>query len=221
VTLDSSDQSIITHGGTLNVVGSEGTNITLHWNGSALVDSSGNSYGYSGGVLALPLNATSSSSMISASATVLDTHGVSSLTATTHEIYSGSNSITEVVGGDTFKFELAANGPAGTPNVETISAFNSNPAGNGGDVLNLADLLQGATSSNITNFLHFTSSTNAGVTTTTVHVSETGAYSSGYSSAADTLQIALTGVNLLVSGGTSHNDAQIIQSLLNKGKLVE
>jgi hypothetical protein len=221
VTLDSSDQNIINNGGTLNVVGSDGTNVTLHWNGSALVDASGNTYSYSGGVLALPLNATPTTSMVSASATVYDTHNVPSLTTTTHEIYSGSNSITEVVGGDTFKFELAANGPAGTPNVETLSAFNSNPVGNGGDVLNLADLLQGATSSNIGNYLHFTASTSGGVTTTTVHVSETGAYASGYSAAADTLQIALTGANLLMSGGATQTDAQIIQALLNKGKLVE
>jgi hypothetical protein len=82
-------------------------------------------------------------------------------------------------------------------------------------------LLQGATSSNIGNYLHFTSSTTAGVTTTVLHVSETGAYSSGYSSAADTVQIALTNVNLLLSAGVTQTDAQIIQSLLNKGKLVE
>jgi len=144
------------------------------------------------------------------------------LTSTATEIYSGSNSITEFTGGDTFKFELAANGTAGTPNVETISAFNSNTASNGGDVLNLADLLSGATASNIGNYLHFTTATNAsGVVTTTVHVSETGAYSSGYSAAADTLQIALTNIDLIHSAGSTLTDAAIIQSLLNKGKLVE
>jgi hypothetical protein len=172
-------------------------------------------------VVSLPLSANPSTPVVTVSATVDDSHGVPSLTTTTTEIFSGTNSITELTGGDTFKFELAANGTAGTPHVETISAFNSNAASNGGDVLNLADLLQGATSSNIGNYLHFTSSTTAGVTTTVLHVSETGAYSSGYSSAADTVQIALTNVNLLLSAGVTQTDAQIIQSLLNKGKLVE
>ena len=219
VTLDSNDQGVLTAGGTMNVTTSDGTNLTLHLNGSTLEDSSGNAYIYSGGVLSLPIT---SAPVVTASATVYDSHGVASLTSTATEIYSGSNSITEFTGGDTFKFELAANGTAGTPNVETISAFNSNTASNGGDVLNLADLLSGATASNIGNYLHFTTATNAsGVVTTTVHVSETGAYSSGYSAAADTLQIALTNIDLIHSAGSTLTDAAIIQSLLNKGKLVE
>jgi hypothetical protein len=217
VTLDSNDQNVLTAGGKLIVTASDGTNLTLHLSGSNLIDGSGTTHTYSGGVVSLPLSADPSTPVVTVSATVYDSHGVPSLTTTTTEIYSGTNSITELTGGDTFKFELAANGTAGTPHVETISAFNSNTASNGGDVLNLADLLQGATSSNIANYLHFTSSTNAGVTTTVLHVSETGAYSSGYSSAADTLQIALTNVNLLSAG----TDAQIIASLLSKGKLVE
>jgi hypothetical protein len=221
VTLDSNDQSVLTAGGKLIVTASDGTNLTLHLSGSTLVDGSGTTHAYSGGVVSLPLSANPSTPVVTVSATVDDSHGVPSLTTTTTEIFSGTNSITELTGGDTFKFELAANGTAGTPHVETISAFNSNAASNGGDVLNLADLLQGATSSNIGNYLHFTSSTTAGVTTTVLHVSETGAYSSGYSSAADTVQIALTNVNLLLSAGVTQTDAQIIQSLLNKGKLVE
>jgi len=221
ITLDSNDQAILTAGGTMHVTGSDGTNLTLHWNGTSLVDAGGTAHTYSGGVVSLPLAASPTTAVVSVSATVTDTHGISSLTTTNTEIYSGTNSITEVVGGDTFNFELAANGTAGTPHVETISAFNSNVASNGGDVLNLADLLQGATSSNITNYLHFTTATNAGVTTTTVHVSETGAYSAGYSSTLDTLQIALTNVDLVHSGSTTLTDAAIIQSLLTKGKLVE
>ena len=63
--------------------------------------------------------------------------------------------------------------------------------------------------------------TSGSVTTTTVHISETGAYSSGYSSTLDTLQIALTNVDLVHSGGSTLTDAAIIQSLLTKGKLVE
>ncbi|HEY8024222.1 MAG TPA: type I secretion C-terminal target domain-containing protein, partial [Burkholderiaceae bacterium] len=221
ITLDSNDQAILTAGGTMHVTGSDGTNMTLHWNGSALVDGSGTSHTYSGGIVSLPLAANLNTPVVTVSATVTDTHGISSLTTTTSEIYSGTNSLTEVAGGDTFRFELAANGTAGTPHIETISGFNSNVSSNGGDVLNLADLLQGATSSNITNYLHFTTATSAGVTTTTVHVSETGGYSAGFSSTLDTLQIALTNVDLVHSGGSTLTDAAIIQSLLTKGKLVE
>ncbi|HEX8956620.1 MAG TPA: type I secretion C-terminal target domain-containing protein, partial [Burkholderiaceae bacterium] len=173
------------------------------------------------GVISLPLTASSSTAVVTVSATVTDTHTISSLTATTSEIYSGSNSLSEIAGGETFRFELGANGTAGTPTAQTISGFNSNTASNGGDVLNLADLLQGATSSNITNYLHFTTSTSGGVTTTTLHISATGGYSSGYSASADTMQINLSAVDLVHSGGSTLTDAAIIQSLLNKGKLVE
>ena len=221
VTLDSADQAILTAGGTVHVVGSDGTNLTMHMSGGNLVDGSGTTHSYSGGVISLPLAASSSTAVVTVSATVTDTHNVSSLTATTSEIYSGSNSLSEIAGGETFRFELGANGTAGTPTSQTISGFNSNTASNGGDVLNLADLLQGATSSNITNYLHFTTSTSGGVTTTTLHVSATGGYSSGFSASADTMHINLSAVDLVHSGGSTLTDAAIIQSLLNKGKLVE
>ena len=221
ITLDSNDQSVLTAGGSVHVVGSDGTNLTLHLSGATVTDGSGHTYAYSGGAFSLPLSASPSTAVVTVSATVTDTHGVSSLTATTSEIYSGSNSLTEIVGGETFRFELGANGTAGTPSAQTISGFNSNLSSNGGDVLNLADLLSGATSSNITNYLHFTTSVSGGVTTTTVHISATGGYSSGYSATADTMQINLTAVDLVHSGGSTLTDAAIIQSLLTKGKLVE
>jgi hypothetical protein len=59
------------------------------------------------------------------------------------------------------------------------------------------------------------------VTTTTLHVSATGGYSSGYSASADTMQINLSAVDLVHSGGSTLTDTAIIQSLLTKGKLVE
>jgi len=221
ITLDANDQSVLTAGGTVHVVGNDGTNLTLHLNGATVTDGSGHTYAYSGGAFSLPLSASPSTSVVTVSATVTDTHGVSSLTSTTSEIYSGSNSLTEIVGGETFRFELGANGTAGTPTTQAISGFNSNVSSNGGDVLNLADLLSGATSSNITNYLHFTTSVTGGVTTTTLHISATGGYSSGYSASADTMQINLTAVDLVHSGGSTLTDAAIIQSLLTKGKLVE
>jgi hypothetical protein len=208
-------------GGSVHVVGSDGTNLTLHLSGSTVTDGAGHTYAYSGGSFSLPLSASPSTASVTVSATVTDTHGISSLTTTTAEIYSGSNSLTDIVGGETFRFELGANGTAGTPTTQTISGFNSNASSNGGDVLNLADLLQGATSSNITNYLHFTTSTSGGVTTTTVHISATGGYSSGFSASADTMQINLGNVDLVHSGGSTLTDAAIIQSLLAKGKLVE
>ena len=224
VTLDANDIGVLkTNGSTMVVTATDGTNLTLHWNGTTLVDALGvtHSYNNTTGVLTLPIGSSTPASTIEVSATVIDNHGVASLATTTTEIYSGSNSLTELTGGDTFRFELTANGAANTPNTDTISAFNPNTAANGGDVLNLADLLQGATSGNIANYLHFTTSTSGNITTTTVHVSETGGYSTGYSSTQDTLQIALNNVDLVHSAGATLSDAAIIQSLLNKGKLVE
>jgi hypothetical protein len=228
VSLDAADQAVLaTTGSTLIITASDGTNLTLHENSSGqLVDASNAVHSYANGILPLTLSASSSAPVVNVTATLTDSHGVNSFSSSATLVNSGSNSLTELAGGDTFIFALGANGTPGTPHVETISAFNSNAASSGGDVLNLADLLSGisssATAATLSNYLHFTEVSNgSGGYTTTVHISSSGAFASGYSAAQETLQIVLTNADLLHSAGVLQTDAQIIQSLLTQHKLVD
>ena len=223
ITLSQANQALLaaSTSNTLTVTGSDGTNLVLHENSSGqMVDSSGVVHSYSGGVLPLTLANSTTTPVVTLSATITDSHGVTSYTGNTTEINSGaSNSLTQLVGGDTFVFNLGANGSTGAAHVDTISGFNANAAGNGGDVLNLADILPAnATSANLTNYLHFTETTNSsGVITTTVHVNTNGG---GNASSNDTLQIALTNTDLLHSAGALQTDAQIIATLIANNKLI-
>ncbi|MET3124012.1 hypothetical protein AAKU67_003627, partial [Oxalobacteraceae bacterium GrIS 2.11] len=222
VVLGAADQTVLaTTGSTLTVTASDGTNLTLHQNSSGqLVDASNGIHSYANGILPLTLN--TNAAVVNMTATLTDSHGVNSYASSATLVNSGSNSLTELAGGDTFIFALGANGTPGTPHVETISAFNSNAASNGGDVLNLADLLTGVTSSTtataLANYLHFTEVSNgSGGYTTTVHVNSGGGFPAGQ----DTLQIVLANADLLHSAGVLQTDAQIIQTLLNHHKLVD
>src|SRR5690606_8604738 len=84
--------------------------------------------------------------------------------AASHEFNStaGSDVLVGTLGADTFKWNLNDQGAAGAPEDQVIG-FNANQ----GDVLNLADLLQGESSETLTDYLHFTSDG----THTTVHIS--------------------------------------------------
>ncbi len=121
-------------------------------------------------------------------------------------------------GSDTFEWALADKGAAGSPMVDTIQDFNSASAVLGGDLLDLRDLLQGETHQggvvgNLTSFLHFEASGG----NTTIQISSSGGFASGYNAGAVDQSIVLQGVDL-TAGGLS--DQQVIQDLLNKGKLV-
>ena len=122
-------------------------------------------------------------------------------------------------GVDTFKWVLGDQGTTSKPAVDTIINFNTASKASGGDVLDLRDLLQGehatGSSANLTNYLHFTTTTSGGVTSTVVHVSETGTVGSS-----ETQQIVLQGVDLTHSGGATLTDTQIIQNLLTNNKLI-
>jgi hypothetical protein len=61
--------------------------------------------------------------------------------------------------------------------------------------------------------LHFEKS---GTSNTIVHISSSGAFSSGFSAGLDDQTITLNNVDLTTTG----NDQAIIQDLLNKGKLI-
>ncbi|MDR7090925.1 retention module-containing protein [Cellvibrio fibrivorans] len=133
---------------------------------------------------------------------------------------------------DVFVWGLGDQGAAGAPAEDTINNFVTTAAGgntNGGDVLDLRDLLQGEHvgasngAGNLADYLHFEISG----ANTIVHISHTGGFSgdthtvgAGYTGSAETQKITLTGVNLqsLYSGATT--DQQIITQLLNNNKLI-
>ena len=109
-----------------------------------------------------------------------------------------------------------------------------------GDALDLRDLLGGEThlgldTGNLSNYLHFEVSNGNTVgdlenyldfevsgTTTTIHVSTTGAFTGGtYSAAAEDQTIVLQNVDLLHDGTTTLlNDNAVIQDLLKNNRLV-
>ncbi len=121
------------------------------------------------------------------------------------------------LGSDTFRWDFADRGTVGKPAVDTITDFNAAAKASGGDVLDLRDLLQGENhtsgAGNLANYLHFEKVGGD----TLVHISSGGAYGSGgFVASKDDQRIMLSGVDLTTVG----TDQQIIQDLLNKGKLV-
>ena len=146
---------------------------------------------------------------------------------------SGNDSLTGGVGSDVFAWRFGDQGTATTTGraVDTITDFNVGSIASGGDVLDLRDLLQGELNTpagttgvgNLLNYLDITTSTAGGVTSTEIRVSATGGFTNGnYSAGQETQHITLTGVNLstqLVAGSTL-TEAQIIQNLLQNGKLI-
>ncbi|MDQ8023797.1 MAG: Ig-like domain-containing protein [Moraxellaceae bacterium] len=131
---------------------------------------------------------------------------------------SGNDMLTGGSGSDVFVWSLADRGAPGTPAIDTITDFNNASPAAGGDILDLRDLLQGEqhTGTNpgtLSNYLHF--ETSGG--NTTVQISSSGGFSSGYNTGAVDQTIVLQGVDL-TSGGTL-NDNTIIQNLLSNNKL--
>jgi len=143
----------------------------------------------------------------------------------------GNDTLTGGTAADTFRWSLGDHGANGTPAVDTITDFNAATPAAGGDILDLRDLLQGElhgapTGSNVNgtvgtleNYLDF--SVAGG--TTTLRVSSAGSFTGGtYSAGAEDQRIVLQGVDIrsaLGLAGTA-TDAQIIQELLNRGKIV-
>src|SRR5262249_8800347 len=131
---------------------------------------------------------------------------------------AGNDTLNGGNGADVFVWSLADRGTPGAPAVDTIQSFDNATAASGGDVVDLRDLLQGETHGagtvgNLQNYLHF--ETSGG--NTTIQISSTGGFAGGYNAGAVDQTIVLQGVNLLASLTT---DAQVIQDLLNRGKLV-
>jgi len=132
----------------------------------------------------------------------------------------GNDTLTGGAGVDVFKWDRADDGPAGTPARDTITDFNKSSVSQGGDILDVRDLLQGENAGNLVNYLHFEKSGSD----TIIHISSNGGFatdahnvSGSFSSGNTTQQIVLSGVDL-TTGQTS--DAAIISNLLSQQKLI-
>jgi Ca2+-binding RTX toxin-like protein len=130
----------------------------------------------------------------------------------------GTDMLTGGFGADVFKWELADRGVKGNPATDTVTDFDVAPVASGGDALDLRDLLANeshtaGSTGNLSSFLHFEQSGSD----TVVHISTTGGFSGGFVSNQEDHSILLQGVDLI---GSFSTDQQIIQDLLNKGKLI-
>ncbi len=115
-------------------------------------------------------------------------------------------------GSDTFKWEFGDQGTTAAPAVDVIKDFSTASAANGGDVLDLQDMLQGEKDGTLSQYLHF-SKDPANSANTVIEISTAGKIGQG----ADQ-KIILENVDL-TNGGKLATDQAIINDLLQKGKL--
>ncbi len=115
-------------------------------------------------------------------------------------------------GSDTFKWEFGDQGTTAAPAVDVIKNFSTASVANGGDVLDLQDMLQGEKDGTLSQYLHF-SKDPANSANTVIEISTAGKIGQG----ADQ-KIILENVDL-TNGGKLATDQAIINDLLQKGKL--
>ncbi|MFA7351760.1 MAG: Ig-like domain-containing protein [Methylotenera sp.] len=127
---------------------------------------------------------------------------------------AGNDILTGGSGADVFKWSLADAGPVGLPATDVVTDFDTVA---GGDKLDLRDLLQGENaqgiSANLEDYLHFEKVGGD----TVVHISNTGAYESGFNVSQDVQLITLQGVDLVTGFA---DDQAIIQDLLARQKII-
>jgi len=111
---------------------------------------------------------------------------------------------------------------AGSRAQDYITDFDAKSVANGGDVLDLKDLLQGehsGTAGSLEKYLDFS----VVGTDTLIRISSSGGFTGGtYNSAVEDERIVLQNIDLRTAMGltTAATDAQIIAELLNRSKLV-
>ena len=123
---------------------------------------------------------------------------------------SGDSLLGGSEGADVFKWTLAEPGAH-----DTISNFDMNEPASGGDVLDLRDLLPPESAASLDSYLHFEDSGTGG---TLVKISPAGDFTGDAAHDANVAYqtIELQNVDLLSIG----NDQQIIDMLINHGKLI-
>ena len=119
---------------------------------------------------------------------------------------AGSDVLFGGLGADTFVWNFSDAGSPGAPAVDKVGDFNLAQ----GDVLHLADLLQGEESNPLTDYLHFDSDGS----NTRVHISSNGGYAgAGYDAGATDQIVVLEGISL------SGTNTEIIAQLQNLNNL--
>ena len=107
---------------------------------------------------------------------------------------------------DIFALEAGDDGTVGLPAIDTIADFT---VGNGGDVLDLSDMLSNENLGNLDSYLNF--NFDSGTNSTTIDIDTTG-------SAGTSQQIVLTNVDLTLNNTLS--DQQILDNLLATNNLI-
>jgi Ca2+-binding RTX toxin-like protein len=134
----------------------------------------------------------------------------------------GNDTLTGGTGEDTFVWSLADRGLVGAAANDVIVDFDATTTLGASDVLDLSNLLVGATytgaGANLTNYLHF----EVLGANTILHISTTGDFAGGFDSAKDDQTITLSNVDLpgALGLGFGASDAAIIDDLLAKNKLI-
>jgi large repetitive protein len=138
---------------------------------------------------------------------------------------AGNDIMTGGAGADVFQWQLADRGTGGAPATDTITDFDPASRAAGGDVLDLRDLLVGENRSggtgNLDSYLDFDTVSTPG--STIIRISSSGGFAGGtYAAGQEDERITLTGVDLRASFGlgAAATDAQIIQELINRNKIV-
>ncbi len=121
----------------------------------------------------------------------------------------GNDILVGGAGSDTFRWELNDQGTAAAPAVDRIKDFSTATPANNGDVLDLRDLLQNEESNPLTNYLEVKKEGN----NTVISVSTNGDLAHNVDQ-----KIILENVDL--TNGGSLTSAQVINDLMNKGKLI-
>ena len=131
---------------------------------------------------------------------------------------TGADTMTGGEGIDVFRFERGdQQGLNGVP-TDVINDFNNASLAQQGDVLDLADMLQGEgavgkSAGNLANYIHFELTAEG----TLVHISSTGGYAGGFSASATDQRILLKDVDLTAG---FDSDVAIINDLLARNKLL-
>ncbi|MGE8705237.1 MAG: Ig-like domain-containing protein, partial [Achromobacter sp.] len=121
----------------------------------------------------------------------------------------GNDILVGGAGSDTFRWELNDQGTAAAPAVDRIKDFSTATPANNGDVLDLRDLLQQEESNPLTNYLQVKKEGS----NTVINVSTNGDLAHNIDQ-----KIILENVDLTNNG--SLTSAQVINDLMNKGKLI-
>ncbi len=132
----------------------------------------------------------------------------------------GNDTLTGGDGSDVFAWHLNDGGSAGDPALDVVTDFNAQPQANGGDVLDLSQLLVDEENGDLTDYLHFGLNESGD---TVLNISTTAGFSGGYDEAAVDQSIQLNGVNLVsdyIDVNNVVDQSSLIDDLKDSGNLI-